>query len=681
MDKEQYYLLLGLANDFLDSSKGLGTAALSEGLEDVFGAMYWDNAEAMPFRSYFSDIENYELALRDGNPEKIDKPMPPPFSGHDSMDVDGQPESAQLSNATLQASTLSIEAERTERLIRNVSPHQNQKQGRKLNDLSARLVIERKQGAKTVTLYCIGCLKKSANKATDRLHKHAITCNELARDFPDELKEVQNELENKSTPVVLENDGKGALRIRSNPLARKAADPYYKRTPVDGISPFGPGTSSTSTPEPSSSFTSTPEPPSCPSYAVPDRSSFFIKHIAAETAYVLKLLKVFLAQFIHLTLSFDGWSSKKGDEIYTVHITTPNRMSFLVEGLVLTGISTSAENIFNRLLTLNLLAKDLVLGSKTWPKIKAFSKVMVIVNALTNYFSHSNYGKHHLKNAMKESKDRRGIEAGGATRFPHSQLILAVFCVAFHSWNSAIPLGQLPLIPKAMLKSAPKKTYLSYGAHSNWTTTQPHRRALKTLEDNKLHAPSFLYLHWFAVAFQRAFNDPKLRASLLFHMALKLNLPPRSTFSKETAPQMARDLIRYARHMLANEQLREQEGGPEEGEVLVKQLIAYMYREAPFNDPCTKPLFRLSWWQARINNSDANQLPVSASEMCDERTASKMAAWSTAKKNGLAADYIINMGILEKYWKYGFSTANIYNHISRLALETFDETTTPPPPI
>ncbi|KAJ6621956.1 hypothetical protein B0H10DRAFT_1788897, partial [Mycena sp. CBHHK59/15] len=82
---------------------------------------------------------------------------------------------------------------------------------------------------------------------------------------------------------------------------------------------------------------------------------------------------------------------------------------------------------------LNLLAKDLVLGSQTWLKIKAFSKVMVIVNALTNYFSHSNYGKHHLKNAMKESKDRRGIEAGGATRFStfatHSSSVLR--CLPF----------------------------------------------------------------------------------------------------------------------------------------------------------------------------------------------------------------------------------------------------------
>ncbi|KAJ6610269.1 hypothetical protein B0H10DRAFT_2225165 [Mycena sp. CBHHK59/15] len=122
---------------------------------------------------------------------------------------------------------------------------------------------------------------------------------------------------------------------------------------------------------------------------------------------------------------------------------------------------------------------------------------------------------------------------------------------------------------------------------------------------------------------------------------------------------MAHDLIKYARRMLANEQLCEQEGGPEEGEVLVKQLIAYVYREAPFNDPCTKPLFWLSWWQARMNNSDASQIAklgikvfsVSVSEMCDKRTASKMAAWSTVKKNGLAVDYIINMGILEKYWK------------------------------
>jgi hypothetical protein len=50
---------------------------------------------------------------------------------------------------------------------------------------------------------------------------------------------------------------------------------------------------------------------------------------------------------VHLSLSFDGWSSKGHDEIYTVHVTTPLRQSFLFDALVLTGLSTSGESLFN----------------------------------------------------------------------------------------------------------------------------------------------------------------------------------------------------------------------------------------------------------------------------------------------------------------------------------------------
>lgn len=53
-----------------------------------------------------------------------------------------------------------------------------------------------------------------------------------------------------------------------------------------------------------------------------------------------------LALLVHLTLSFDGWSSRRHNEIYTVHITTPDHESFLVEGLILSGFSTTAENLF-----------------------------------------------------------------------------------------------------------------------------------------------------------------------------------------------------------------------------------------------------------------------------------------------------------------------------------------------
>ena len=73
-------------------------------------------------------------------------------------------------------------------------------------------------------------------------------------------------------------------------------------------------------------------------------------HIAAEAAYVSQELITFLAGFIHLTLSFDGWSSEGHDEIYTVHITTPwPQKSYLVEGLLLTGLSMDVKTLFDKL--------------------------------------------------------------------------------------------------------------------------------------------------------------------------------------------------------------------------------------------------------------------------------------------------------------------------------------------
>ena len=82
---------------------------------------------------------------------------------------------------------------------------------------------------------------------------------------------------------------------------------------------------------------------------MPDQSSFFTLHLAAEAATVASKLAVYLAGFMHLTLSFDGWSSKGNDEIYTVHITTPLQCSFLIDGLVLTGLSASGDVLFNYL--------------------------------------------------------------------------------------------------------------------------------------------------------------------------------------------------------------------------------------------------------------------------------------------------------------------------------------------
>ena len=87
----------------------------------------------------------------------------------------------------------------------------------------------------------------------------------------------------------------------------------------------------------------------CPGFSVPDRSHFFPIHLALKAAAAAAKLVVYLVGMAHLTLSFDGWSSKGHDEIYTLSITTHARRSFLADGLVLTGISCSGETLFNYL--------------------------------------------------------------------------------------------------------------------------------------------------------------------------------------------------------------------------------------------------------------------------------------------------------------------------------------------
>ncbi len=87
----------------------------------------------------------------------------------------------------------------------------------------------------------------------------------------------------------------------------------------------------------------------CSAYSVPDRSDWVAIHLAAEAATATKKIVDFLKTFIHLTVSFDGWSSKNHDEVYTIHMTTPLRHSFLVGGLVLTGLSVTGELLFERL--------------------------------------------------------------------------------------------------------------------------------------------------------------------------------------------------------------------------------------------------------------------------------------------------------------------------------------------
>lgn len=89
----------------------------------------------------------------------------------------------------------------------------------------------------------------------------------------------------------------------------------------------------------------------------------------------------FLIGMFHLTLSFDGWSSKGHDEIYTVHITTPSRRSFLVDGLVLTGLSTTGDMIFECLSKVRTCLYLLPALTLYWGGLLKYSQVIIYYTA------------------------------------------------------------------------------------------------------------------------------------------------------------------------------------------------------------------------------------------------------------------------------------------------------------
>ena len=65
---------------------------------------------------------------------------------------------------------------------------------------------------------------------------------------------------------------------------------------------------------------------------------------------------------------------------------------------------------------------------------------MSIISGLTTYFSKSNYGQHQLKTEMEKEKDKRGIQAGGNTRFStfstHAKSIARCFDAIKHCLDS-----------------------------------------------------------------------------------------------------------------------------------------------------------------------------------------------------------------------------------------------------
>ncbi|KAJ6575687.1 hypothetical protein DFH09DRAFT_1361827 [Mycena vulgaris] len=484
-----------------------------------------------------------------------------------------------LSNEVLNSDAADRARERAERM-KNGNQHGKEKKnsGRGFDALMASVFIERmaknSTGALAPIYYCIGCDTSYRNNTKKRNAAHMLGCKELQRDFPQTWARFKGGIDPSAEKIASGEAEAPALRAKK----RKLEDPAEGRLPIPGITTALPSgspshsqsASSGSTPSQGtldgawgeSSITASRQSiidylllrlivccalafslcdngffvdfcnAMCPSYSVPNRSSFISYNLVMEAENAMVQLKTLLESFIHLTLSFDGWSSRRSDEIYTVHVSTPTRMSYMVAGIILTGLSTTSETIFENLKAVLLL-----------------------------------YAAVRFSMIVSDTTDRDG--------------------------------------------------------------------------------------------------------------ALRLGLPPRQDFKKETASPLVGYLITNARLMLRAEQKREQRGDSSDGDILVKQIISFMYREAPFDLPCTDLTLRLAWWKSLAKDSNAYVLArlgiklfsVVPSEMCDERTASKLTAMSTAKRNNLGAENLVRCAQLNQYWRYGFGSSEVQRHCQKVRLE------------
>ncbi|KAJ6582801.1 hypothetical protein B0H10DRAFT_1962378 [Mycena sp. CBHHK59/15] len=196
---------------------------------------------------------------------------------------------------------------------RNGNVHRKEKKdlGHGFDELMASVFIKRKAANSSGLLkpiyYCLGCDSDVRNNTRSHNTSHMLGCKSLQREFPATWKKFKDAINPSAEKVASGEASAGPVQTKK----RKIEDPSEGRTPIPGIT----------TPLLSDSDSQSQVPSqrtlddTCPSYSVPDCSSFITYNLAVEAEHVMQQLQTVLEKFIHLTMSFDGWLSKRNDEI------------------------------------------------------------------------------------------------------------------------------------------------------------------------------------------------------------------------------------------------------------------------------------------------------------------------------------------------------------------------------
>ncbi|KAJ6565411.1 hypothetical protein B0H10DRAFT_2387556 [Mycena sp. CBHHK59/15] len=136
---------------------------------------------------------------------------------------------------------------------------------------------------------------------------------------------------------------------------------------------------------------------------------------------------------------------------------------------------------------------------------------MKTISSITTCFSHSNYGKKHLRDKLKNEEDRRGLVSFGQTRF-------STFGNQSSSVTRCLPAME-QCYAEGLIKFDMKAKYFEANSNANLEfrlqlyninmLLKPISRGLKTLESSQVTC-SDVFNIWIGlgIGFKQVFNDP-----------------------------------------------------------------------------------------------------------------------------------------------------------------------------
>ncbi|KAJ7289145.1 hypothetical protein C8J57DRAFT_995341, partial [Mycena rebaudengoi] len=156
---------------------------------------------------------------------------------------------------------------------------------------------------------------------------------------------------------------------------------------------------------------------------------------------------------------------------------------------------------------LNLLAKDIMVGSKKHPKVQGFAEV---------FFSSLTTGKKHLKDKLQDQEDRRGLVSFGATRFSTFANQASSVSRCLSAMEKCYSEGLIKFDTKAtkplqqyLIANSPEQLTFRLQLYNINMLLKPVSRGLKTLESSQVTC-SDVFNIWIGIAigFKEVFSNP-----------------------------------------------------------------------------------------------------------------------------------------------------------------------------